>query len=102
MKLKHWLTLILAISVLLRVIAALLLGNQVLPLPGIFDQISYHTLSTRVLEGHGFTFATQWWPLTRAGEPTAHWSFLYTLYLVAIYGVFGINPLVARILQVII
>jgi len=102
MKTKHWLWLILAGSVLLRVIAALLLGNQVLPMPGIFDQISYHTLSTRVLEGHGFTFATQWWPMTRAGEPTAHWSFLYTLYLASVYAVFGINPLVARIIQAII
>jgi uncharacterized membrane protein YuzA (DUF378 family) len=102
MKIKHWLWVILAASVLLRVTAAVLLGNQVVPLPGIFDQVSYHTLSTRVLGGHGFTFATQWWPLTRAGEQTAHWSFLYTLYLAAIYAVFGINPMVARILQAII
>ena len=102
MRLKNWLWVILAVSVFLRVIAALLLGNQVLPLPGIFDQLSYHTLSTRVLEGHGFTFGTNWWPMTRAGEPTAHWSFLYTFYLAAIYAVFGINPLVARILQAVI
>ena len=31
------------------------------------------------MTSHGFTFATDWWPATRVGEPTAHWSFLYTI-----------------------
>jgi len=93
---------IIFISVLLRVMVAFYMGNEVVELPGIFDQISYHNLALRVLGGHGFTFGEQWWPITRAGEPTAHWSFPYTLYLVATYALFGARPLAARILQAII
>ncbi len=78
------------------------MGNRVVELPGVFDQISYHNLALRILEGHGFTFGTLWWPITPADAPTAHWSFLYTLYLVFVYSIFGPNPIVARILQAII
>lgn len=93
---------IIFISVFLRVVVAFFMGNEVVELPGIFDQVSYHNLAIRVLDGHGFTFGEQWWPITRAGEPTAHWSFPYTLYLVAMYALFGVRPLAARILQAII
>ena len=93
---------IIAVSVLLRAGAAFVMGNVVEPLPGIHDQESYHMLAQRVLQGHGFTVAEDWWPMTRAGEPTAHWSYVYTLYLTAIYAVFGVQPLVARLLQVLI
>jgi hypothetical protein len=97
-----WLVAILAFSMLCRVSAALYLGDHVVDLPGTADQVSYHTLAMRVLEGHGFTFGQTWWPLTRAGEPTAHWSYLYTLYLVALYAIFGPHPLIARLVQAII
>jgi len=93
---------IIFVSVSLRVMVAFFMGNEVVELPGIFDQVSYHNLALRVLGGHGFTFGEMWWPITRAGEPTAHWSFPYTLYLVATYALFGVHPLVARILQAII
>lgn len=93
---------IIFVSVLLRVVVAFYMGNAIVELPGIFDQISYHNLAIRVLEGHGFTFGEMWWPITRAGEPTAHWSFPYTLYLVATYALFGVLPLFARIIQAII
>jgi len=93
---------ILFVSVLLRVMVAFYMGNEVVELPGIFDQVSYHNLALRVLGGHGFTFGEMWWPITRAGEPTAHWSFPYTLYLVGIYAVFGAHPVAARILQAVI
>ena len=93
---------IIFVSVMLRVIVAFFMGNEVVELPGVFDQISYHNLAMRVLGGHGFTFGEMWWPITRAGEPTAHWSFPYTLYLVGVYALFGIYPVVARILQAII
>lgn len=96
------LPLILAVSVLLRVAAAFVMGNTVVELPGIFDQISYHKLALRVLGGHGFSFGELWWPITPADAPTAHWSFLYTLYLVFVYLTFGPNPIVARILQAVI
>jgi 4-amino-4-deoxy-L-arabinose transferase-like glycosyltransferase len=90
------------LSVILRIVVAVLMGNEVVDLPGIFDQISYHNLAQRVLNGYGFSFGETWWPATQAGEPTAHWSFLYTLYLTGVYKLFGVHPLIARIFQAII
>ncbi|MEO6060327.1 MAG: glycosyltransferase family 39 protein, partial [Thermoflexales bacterium] len=98
----NWLVLICGVSVASRVAAALIMGNNVESLPGIADQGSYHALALRLLGGHGFTFATDWWPATRAGEPTAHWSFLYTFYLAGVYAVFGAQPIIARLLQAVI
>jgi 4-amino-4-deoxy-L-arabinose transferase-like glycosyltransferase len=99
---KRTLTVILVLSVLLRVAAAIYLGDRVEVLPGTSDQVSYHHLALRVIAGEGFSFGEDWWPATRAGEPTAHWSFLYTLYLVLIYSLFGPHPLVARLIQAVI
>jgi hypothetical protein len=93
---------ILLLSVVLRVAVAIYLGDQVEILPGTYDQISYDTLAQRLVAGHGFTFATEWWPVTRAGEPTAHWSFLYTLYLTAVYWLFSPHPLAARLIQAVL
>jgi 4-amino-4-deoxy-L-arabinose transferase-like glycosyltransferase len=91
-----------AIAILLRIVSAVLQGNSVTELPGIYDQVSYDRLASRVVDGNGFSFAENHWPMTRAGEPTAHWSFLYTLYLAGIYAVFGHQPVVARLLQAVI
>ena len=99
---KQILIIIISISVFLRVLASIYLGNQVKLMPGIADQITYHTLSQRVLNGHGFTFDVPWWPATAPGEPTAHWSFLYTYFLMAVYKIFGINPLLARLIQAVV
>jgi 4-amino-4-deoxy-L-arabinose transferase-like glycosyltransferase len=93
------LVLIILLSVLLRLAVSFYMRNEVVELPGIFDQLSYHNLALRFLDGHGFTFGELWWPITRAGEPTAHWSFLYTLYLVGVYAIFGPHPVFARIIQ---
>ncbi|NLF63319.1 MAG: glycosyltransferase family 39 protein [Chloroflexi bacterium] len=93
---------ILAVSVLLRAGAALYFGNEVVELPGATDQLSYHNLALRLLGGHGFSFGEPWWPMTRAGEPTAHWSFLYTLYVAAVYAVTSLSPLAARLVQAVI
>ena len=93
---------ILIISVVLRILAALYLGNQVEKLPGTFDQISYHNLALRVLGGHGFSFGELWWPVTAANAPTAHWSFLYTFFLILVYKIFGPYALVARLIQAVI
>lgn len=93
---------ILAVSVLLRVAVAFAMGNTVVELPGIFDQVSYHNLALRVANGYGFSFSELWWPITPADAPTAHWSFLYTLYLVLVYSVFGPHPILARIIQAVI
>lgn len=98
----RWLVVILACSVGLRLAAALWMGNRIDLLPGIADQLSYHTLALRLLNGHGFTFGQPWWPATRAGEPTAHWSYLYTFYLWFVYKLFGPNPLVARLIQAVV
>jgi 4-amino-4-deoxy-L-arabinose transferase-like glycosyltransferase len=92
---------ILAVSVLLRAAVAIVMGNAVVELPGIFDQVSYHNLALRVANGYGFSFGELWWPITPADSPTAHWSFLYTLYLSLTYFIFGPYPLVARVLQAI-
>lgn len=94
---------IIIVSVLLRVVTGIVFfGNQIQELPGTFDEVSYHNLALRVLDGHGFSFGERWWPGTAANEPTAHWSYLYTLYLVAIYAILGPSPLLARILQAVI
>ncbi len=96
------LKIILLVSVILRIGAAIYLGNSVVELPGAADQISYHNLALRVVAGHGFSFAEAWWPVTAAGAPTAHWSFIYTFYLAAVYAVAGSNPLVARLIQAVL
>jgi hypothetical protein len=99
---RRWLWLIAGAAVLVRVAAAVYLGNDVVEMPGIADQRSYHTLAGRVLEGHGFSFATGWWPATPAEEPTAHWSYLYVLFLAAVYGSLGYLPLAARLIQAVL
>jgi hypothetical protein len=99
---KQPVLLIVLLSLVLRVGTAFFMGNEVVDLPGIFDQISYHNLAVRVMDGYGFTFGELWWPITPAGEPTAHWSFSYTLYLVGNYLLFGVYPLAARIVQAVI
>jgi 4-amino-4-deoxy-L-arabinose transferase-like glycosyltransferase len=92
----------LTLSILLRLAAGFYLGDSVDVLPGTYDQISYHNLALRVLAGHGFTFGQQWWPITAANAPTAHWSYLYTFYLVIVYALLGPHPLAARLIQALI
>ncbi|MGE0461418.1 MAG: glycosyltransferase family 39 protein [Vicinamibacterales bacterium] len=96
------LVLVIAVSTVLRLGAAVYHGPAIEDRPGVTDEVSYHTLAVRVLDGHGFTFGTNWWPATRANEPTAHWSFLYVLFLAGVYAVTGPLPLVARVLQAVI
>jgi 4-amino-4-deoxy-L-arabinose transferase-like glycosyltransferase len=90
---------IIMLAVLLRVGVAIYLGNDVAPLPGTTDQVSYHNLALRLIGGHGFSFDRTWWPATAANAPTAHWSYLYTYFLAAVYKLFGAHALVARLLQ---
>lgn len=99
---SHLLVLIMIVSTLARLGSAVYMGDVVVEMPGTYDQISYHALAQRVLGGYGFSFAEAWWPLTPAGEPTAHWSFLYTFFLVFVYAVFGPHPLAARVIQALI
>jgi 4-amino-4-deoxy-L-arabinose transferase-like glycosyltransferase len=98
----RWLAVIVGISIVLRVAVSIYLGDRVVDLPGTADQISYHTLAQRVLAGVGFSFPKEWWPVTAANAPTAHWSYLYTFYLVAVYRLFGAHPLAARLIQAVL
>jgi 4-amino-4-deoxy-L-arabinose transferase-like glycosyltransferase len=86
-------------GMLARLFVAFYQGDAIRELPGVYDQLSYHTLALQVVSTHTFTFPSAWWPMTRPGEPTAHWSFLYTLYLTAAYLLFGPHPLIPRVLQ---
>lgn len=90
------------IAILVRLLSAFYQGNTVTILPGIYDQVSYDSLARRVADGYGFSFAENHWPMTQAGEPTAHWSFLYTLYLAVFYFFFGPQPLIPRLVQSVI
>jgi hypothetical protein len=99
---KAVLGLIILVSVFLRLFSAIYQGNDISTLPGIYDQVSYDGLARRVLQGNGFSFAENHWPATRGGEPTAHWSYLYTIYLVVVYKIFGVYPLIARLIQAIL
>jgi hypothetical protein len=96
------LLLIMSMAVLLRLISAAYQGNDVGDLPGVYDQISYDGLARQVADGYGFSFAEGSWPATRPGEPTAHWSYLYTLYIAVVYKLFGPYPLIARLIQALI
>jgi 4-amino-4-deoxy-L-arabinose transferase-like glycosyltransferase len=96
---KQLLTLILVAAVLIRIPIALYMGDQVSVLPGIQDQVSYDALARSLWEGRGYSFTAKWYPFTPANTPTAHWSFLYPLYLAGTYAVTGYHPLVARLLQ---
>ena len=88
---------VLGLSVLLRVGVALYLGDVVDAPPLLTDQRSYHMLGARLATGHGFSFPIGWYPFTPPDTPTAHWSFLYSLFVAAVYVVFGIRPLAARL-----
>ena len=102
MKTRRLLFGIIGLSLILRIAAAFYMGDHVVELPGTADQLSYHTLALRVMNGYGFSFDRDWWPATAAGAPTAHWSYLYTFYLTALYALFGPHPLIARLLQAIL
>ena len=99
MKSKPLLTLILVAAVLIRIPIAIYMGDQVTVLPGIQDQVSYDALARSLLDGRGYSFTAKWYPFTPADTPTAHWSFIYPLYLAGVYAVTGYHPLVARLLQ---
>jgi hypothetical protein len=93
---------ILVIAVALRVGTALYLGDIVDAPPLLTDQRSYHALGARLIAGYGFSFDRGWYPFTPANAPTAHWSFLYSLFVAGVYGIFGPHPLAARLVQAVL
>ena len=100
-RLKHstLLLLILLAAVLVRLPVAIFMGDQVTVLPGIHDQVSYDALAHSLLDGRGYSFEENTYPFTKANVPTAHWSFLYPLYLAGMYALTGDHPLAARLVQ---
>lgn len=102
MRSKRTLVLIITLSVAARVATSMTLGDQLRNLPGTADQISYHTISQRLLQGEGFSFESAWWPATAAGAETAHWSFLYTYFLAAVYAISGPQAMAVRLAQSVI
>jgi hypothetical protein len=99
---RRWLWPILVASVLVRIGVAFYLGDVVDAPPLLTDQRSYHALGARLLEGHGYSFERPWYPFTPANTPTAHWSFLYPLFVAVVYAVFGVHPLAARVVQAVL
>lgn len=98
----NYLIFVLVISVLIRILAAVYLGDEIVPLPGTYDQVSYDALAQSILKGNGYQFPENWYPFTPADTPTAHWSFIYPLFLAGIYWLVGYHPLAARLIQGII
>ena len=97
-----YLAAILILSVLLRAGVALYLGDVVDAPPLLTDQRSYHALGARLVAGHGFSFDRGWYPFTPPDTPTAHWSFLYSLFVAAVYALFGVHPLAVRLVQAVL
>jgi hypothetical protein len=89
---------LLILSVVLRVGVAFYMGDQVPPPVNAPDETSYSYLAERLATGYGYSFDRPWYPFGKpAGHQTAHWSFLYTAFVAGIYAVFGVHPLVARL-----
>jgi hypothetical protein len=92
----------LLLSVATRVTVAFYLGDTAAAPPLLVDQVSYHSLAVRLTQGYGYSFGTGWYPFTPANTPTAHWSFLYSLFLAGTYLLFGPHPIAARLIQAVL
>ncbi len=88
------LPLIILLAILLRLGIGLYLGDTV---PDNTDETSYSALGARLATGHGYSFDRGWYPFTSPDTPTAHWSFLYSAFVAAVYSVTGPHPLAARL-----
>jgi hypothetical protein len=95
----RWLIFILLLAVLLRVGVAFYLGDTT---PPAKDETSYSLLAARLASGHGYSFAGWHYPFTPPETPTAHWSFLYTALVAAVYTGAGAHPLVVRLVQAVL
>ena len=90
---------ILAGALLIRMVAAFYLGNEVSGLSGAHDEISYSMLGHRFADGFGLTFPDNWYPWIKANSPQSYFSASMSLLLAGIYAVFGYNPLIARVIM---
>ncbi len=92
----------LVLGVLIRLAVAVYLGSEIDAPPMLTDQRSYNALGARLIEGHGFSFSVGWYPFTPPETPTAHWSYLYSIFVAAIYALVGPNVLTARLVQAVL
>ncbi len=107
LKIKNFsgLLIILVLALLLRLTATAYLGNDITGVQQAHahDQVSYDALAQSLLAGRGYSFEQDWYPgFTKAGVQTAHWSFLYPLYLAGVYTLTGYAPLAARLVQALV
>lgn len=101
-RVSTYLIAVLILSIFLRIGVAFYLGDVVDAPPLLTDQRSYHALGARLAGGYGFSFDTGWYPFTPPNTPTAHWSFLYSLFVAAVYSLFGSHPLAVRLVQAVL
>lgn len=101
---RVWFLAIILLAVILRLGAVLYLGDSIAgqQQERAYDQISYDALAKSLLAGHGYSFDTDWYPFTPANTPTAHWSFVYPVFIAGVYLLFGPHPIAVRIVQIII
>lgn len=93
------LTTILLVALLLRVAAAVALGDEIKGLSGAFDEVTYSMLGQRLAGGHGLTFPEDWYPWIKADAPQSYFSFAMSGCLAAVYFLFGYHPLIARLIM---
>lgn len=96
---RNALLVILLSALVARVAAALVLGNTVSGLSGANDEITYSMLGQRFAAGHGMTFPIDWYPWIKANAPQSYFSYTISLFLAAIYAIFGYYPLIARLIM---
>lgn len=87
---------ILIVALIIRIIAALYLGNEVSGLSGAWDEISYSLLGERFANGHGLTFPTEWYPWIKPNAPQSYFSIAISIFIGMIYKIFGYQPILAR------
>lgn len=95
---RYALPIVLGVALVIRVSAALYLGNEVKGPSGAQDEVSYSMLGQRLAGGYGLTFPSGWYPWIQADAPQSYYSATMSGYLAAIYLLFGYHPLIARLI----
>lgn len=88
-----------AFALVIRFAASLYLGDVVTALSGAHDELTYSTLGERFATGHGLTFPKPWYPWIQPNAPQSYFSASMSLYLAAVYAIFGDHPLIARLIN---
>ncbi len=99
---SRWLVIILALSVLARLVAAICLGHVVDVQPSTHDLASYDAPARGLAPGKGIALVQGWSLSTKAHTTAAHWSFLSVRHMAAAYALADHHPLVPRLVQAVI